>query len=58
MFANMTKLTNDKNTLLVAIQQTAFGTQQAAGMATAMAMILGVIIVAVSSLQFKFSGDE
>ena len=58
MFANMTKLTNDKNTLLVVIQQTAFGTQQAAGMATAMAMILGVIIVAVSSLQFKFSGDE
>lgn len=58
MFANMTKLTNDKNTLLVVIQQTAFGTQQAAGMVTAMAMILGVIIVAVSSLQFKFSGDE
>lgn len=58
MFANMSKLTNDKNVLLVAIQQTAFGTQQAAGMATAMAMVLGIILVIVSSLQFKLSNAE
>lgn len=58
MFANMSNLTTDKNVLMVAIQQTAFGTQQAAGMATAMAMILGIIIVLVSSLQFKFSGKD
>ena len=58
MLANTKNLTSDKNTLLIAIQQTTFGSVSAAGMATAMALILGVILFSISLLQFRIYGKD
>lgn len=58
MLANTKNLTSDKNTLLIAIQQTTFGSVSATGMATAMALILGVILFSISLLQFRIYGKD
>lgn len=56
MLATTTDLPDDKSTLMTLIQGTAWGTTSNAGMASAMALMLGVIIFIVSLFQFRFSG--
>jgi multiple sugar transport system permease protein len=55
MLANAKNLSSDKNVLIALVQGTAFGTSQIAGMASAIAVVLGVVIVIVSIFQFRFS---
>lgn len=58
ILANASTLTSDKNVLIAAIQHLAFGAVPQGGMASAMATLLGIIIMLVSLLQFKFSGSD
>jgi len=55
MFANAKNLTDDKNVLIALVQQLAFGSAQIAGMASAVAVLLGVVVMIVSIFQFRFS---
>lgn len=55
MLATATNLPNDKNVLMALVQTTAWGSVSNAGMASAMALMLGLVIFIVSIFQFKIS---
>jgi len=57
MLANSKTPSDDKNVLIILIQQLAFGTSQIAGMASAIAVVLGVAVMAVGVLQFRFARE-
>lgn len=58
MLSGAASMPMDKSVLIAAIRTTAFGTNQNAGLASAMAMVLGGIIMGVSVFQFRFAGHR